>query len=237
MEKEEWQDRLFHLVFNNQLRNNNIMSGGGGGGGVNYGRVVGVMVVVSVVSASLQCVEEFDLAGGSHSSTLRQWWLASECVFAAVFGFELVVRVWCRELLRTRGGHNIWTSSELYIDVITLLPLFMGADSYDDADGDVCDYFGSGGELRLRDARSLRLLRILKLSDHFPTAKIIQDTIQESVKGLIVTLYLVLLLYTVFGGILFYIERGHRTLVFDNNSTDIYPYTADILTPEQVRKS
>ena len=55
-----------------------------------------------------------------------------------------------------------------------------------------------------------------------------------SLRGLLVTFYLVLLLYTVFGSMLFYAERGHKSLVWDNNSTAFYPFTADVLTLDQV---
>jgi voltage-gated potassium channel len=142
-----------------------------------------ILITTSVIVVMLDSVETIRI---EHHALLD----AAEWGFTTLFTIEYLTRLWCvrRAGVYARGFYGI-------VDLLSVLPMYV-------------ELFlsGAGTLLVIRVLRLLRLFRILKLSRYVGAADTLVTALRQSRRKILVFLFAVLTLVTVFGSLMYLIE-------------------------------
>ena len=145
--------------------------------------VLMVMIALSVAVIMLESVGEIRFG---HRDVFR----SLEWFFTILFSIEYLLRLWC---VRKR-----WTYARSFYGVVDLLAIVPGYLSL--------MVTGTGYLLIIRVLRLLRLFRILKLSRYVGAADTLVEALSHSRRKILVFLFAILTLVTVFGSMMYLIE-------------------------------
>lgn len=162
---------------------------------------------LSVLVVMLETVQGLD-AKYSHVLFILEW------CFTIIFTVEYILRLWC-----SRKGIKYAVSFFGIVDLLSCLPayvvLFFGASSA----------FGIVRALRL-----LRMFRILKMVHHVRGAEVILHGLARSRAKITVFFFALLLLATIAGTLMYFIEGGQPNTDFTSIPKSVYYAIVSITT-------
>jgi len=145
-----------------------------------------ILIVVIFASVIVVMLDSVESIGRKHQALLD----AAEWGFTFLFTIEYLTRLWCvrRARIYARGFYGT-------VDLLSVLPTYLEL-----------LLTGSGALLVIRVLRLLRLFRILKLTRYVGAADTLVVALRQSRRKILVFLFAVLTLVTVFGTLMYLIE-------------------------------
>ncbi len=142
-----------------------------------------IFILASVLMVALESIPELQAKYASTFQTL-------EWVFTIVFTVEYILRLWTVD-----KPWKYATSFYGIIDLLSILPLYLS-------------FFISGTQyfVTIRALRLLRVFRILKLANFMQNGQVITQALLNSRNKIIVFLYFMLIIVTIIGSIMYYVE-------------------------------
>lgn len=150
------------------------------------------LILVNVLSASLETVQDFYLA-------YRPIFLAIEYFSVGVFTFEYVLRFWSsKEDSRYKTRFGFFLSFDSVVDLLAVAPFYLGF------------FFG----FDLRALIALRLLRLLKLVRYFQPLAILGAVMKAEFRGFMTAMFVLVILVFVAATGIYVFERDAQPEVF-----------------------
>lgn len=172
----------------------NLLNPGDSGSRLSHGVNIFIilLILVNVLSASLETVQEFYVA-------YRPFFRAIEIFSVAVFTLEYILRIWSSKedsRYNTRAGFLF--SFDSIIDVLAVAPFYLGF------------FF----HIDLRALIALRLIRLLKLVRYFQPLAILGAVMKAEFRGFMTAMFVLLILVFVAATGIYFFERDAQPGVF-----------------------
>lgn len=153
-----------------------------------------VLILVNVLSASLETVQEFHLA-------YQPVFHVIEAFSVGVFTFEYLLRFWSsKEDKRFQTRFGFFLSFDSIVELLAIAPFYLG--------------FIFGFDLRALIA--LRLLRLLKLVRYFQPLAILGAVVRAEFRGFMTAMFVLVILVFVAATGIYLFEREAQPEVFGN---------------------
>ena len=154
--------------------------------------LIALLVVINIIAVTLESVSDF-------SVKYADQFFAIECFSVVIFSIEYLTRLWASAAKNT-AEDKIFGSSRLgymlsfsgVIDLVSILPFYLQA------------LFPG---LDLRVLRTLRLLRIFKLSNYNTAIEDLFSAVYEERKSFIAALYLFVIAFVLTSSLIYYAEN------------------------------
>ncbi len=161
-----------------------------------------VLIIIILLSVAVVMLETVDIIKIKWSNFL----IAAEWGFTIFFTIEYALRLWV-----SRNPKAYATSFFGIIDLLAILPTYLS-------------FFivGSQSFLVLRALRLIRVFRIFKLAHFLNEGKVITSALANSKNKIIVFLSFILIMVTVMGAIMFFIEGNQEGTSFTSIPRSIY---------------
>ena len=160
-----------------------------------------VLILASVAAVVLESIPAFEKAYGA-----QLYWF--EIFTIAVFSIEYLLRVWtCVEDQADATGQPLKTrirfmfSFHAIIDLLAILPFYLLA-------------FGVLGNVDMRFLRSVRLLRVLKLTRYFATLNMLIIAMKENGRALAASFLILVTIMLLAASGMYYFERVSQPVDF-----------------------
>lgn len=164
-------------------------------------------IALSVLAVMLETVDSFKQQYGSVL-------VAAEWAFTVLFSVEYVLRLWL-----SRRPLNYATSFFGVVDLVSCLPQYLAL------------MLGAGqGFAVVRILRLLRMFRVLKMANHLRGARVLTRALHESRPKITVFFSAVLLMTTVAGTLLYFVESTQPDTQFTNIPISIYYAIVSVTT-------
>ena len=154
--------------------------------------LIALLVVINIIAVTLESVSDF-------SVKYADQFFAIECFSVVIFSIEYLTRLWA-SAAKNAAEDKIFGSSRLgymlsfsgVIDLVSILPFYLQA------------LFPG---LDLRVLRTLRLLRIFKLSNYNTAIEDLFSAVYEERKSFIAALYLFVIAFVLTSSLIYYAEN------------------------------
>ena len=154
--------------------------------------LIALLVVINIIAVTLESVSDF-------SVKYADQFFAIECFSVVIFSIEYLTRLWA-SAAKNAAKDKIFGSSRLgymlsfsgVIDLVSILPFYLQA------------LFPG---LDLRVLRTLRLLRIFKLSNYNTAIEDLFSAVYEERKSFIAALYLFVIAFVLTSSLIYYAEN------------------------------
>ncbi len=160
-----------------------------------------VLILASVLAVVLESIPAFERAYGA-----QLYWF--EIFTIAVFSVEYLLRIWtCVEDSAYAGDASLKTrirfifSFHAVIDLLAILPFYLLA-------------FGVLGNVDMRFLRSVRLLRVLKLTRYFATLNMLIIAMKENGRALAASFLILVTIMLLAASGMYYFERVSQPVDF-----------------------
>lgn len=154
--------------------------------------LIALLVVINIIAVTLESVSDF-------SVKYADQFFAIECFSVVIFSIEYLTRLWA-SAAKNAAEDKVFGSSRLgymlsfsgVIDLVSILPFYLQA------------LFPG---LDLRVLRTLRLLRIFKLSNYNTAIEDLFSAVYEERKSFIAALYLFVIAFVLTSSLIYYAEN------------------------------
>lgn len=154
--------------------------------------LIALLVVINIIAVTLESVSDFSIKYADQ-------FFAIECFSVVIFSIEYLTRLWA-SAAKNAAEDKIFGSSRLgymlsfsgVIDLVSILPFYLQA------------LFPG---LDLRVLRTLRLLRIFKLSNYNTAIEDLFSAVYEERKSFIAALYLFVIAFVLTSSLIYYAEN------------------------------
>ena len=154
--------------------------------------LIALLVVINIIAVTLESVSDF-------SVKYADQFFAIECFSVVIFSIEYLTRLWA-SAAKNAAEDKIFGSSRLgymlsfsgVIDLVSILPFYLQA------------LFPG---LDLRVLRTLRLLRIFKLSNYNTAIEDLFSAVYEERKSFVAALYLFVIAFVLTSSLIYYAEN------------------------------
>ncbi len=165
------------------------------------------LIAASVLSVMLETVESIDCKWGPHLD-IAEWF------FTGLFTAEYLLRLWL-----SRKPMRYATSFFGLVDLLSCLPQYLAL------------VFGSAqGFAVIRVLRLLRVFRVLKMINHLKGARLLLAGLRQARAKITVFFMAVLLLCTIAGTLLFFVEGAEPNTKFTSIPISIYYAVVSVTT-------
>lgn len=159
-----------------------------------------ICIFASVIVVMLETVPTYDEKYGDLFKVL-------EWIFTIFFTFEYFTRIYT-----VHRPKKYILSFYGVVDLLSILPAYIG----------LFIVSGTTGLSVIRALRLLRIFRIFKLGNFLFEGQIIMKALKESRDKIMVFLFFILILVTIFGSIMFVVEQAYGNEDFDSIPRSVY---------------